>query len=148
MRSSGAMLLSSAATSSCAIALSSASFASCERYSKTVGGVLARQHAEDDDLVLEAQLGQQRGERRRRGGCASCRAAARSRGRAAPRRARRPAVPTWRIARERLVALRAVELLFHLRQRGSDDVVVVDVRADGLDGVEPERGESDRDRRA
>ena len=39
--------------------------------------------------------------------------------------------------RERLVALRAVQLLFHLRERRPDDVVVVDVRADGLDGVEP-----------
>ena len=45
---------------------------------------------------------------------------------------------TCRIAAERLVALRAGELLFHLRQRRSDDVVMVHVRADRLDGVEPE----------
>ena len=39
---------------------------------------------------------------------------------------------------ERLVAVGAGELLFHLGQCRPDDVVVVHVRADGLDGVEPE----------
>ena len=48
--------------------------------------------------------------------------------------------PPRRLAngRERLVALRAVQLLFHLRQRRPDDVVMVDVRSDGLRGVEPD----------
>ena len=39
---------------------------------------------------------------------------------------------------DRLLALWAVQLLFHLSQGGADHVVVVDVRADGLGDVEPE----------
>jgi len=39
---------------------------------------------------------------------------------------------------ERPVALRTVQLLFHLRQCRSDDVVMMDVRPDGFRRIEPE----------
>ena len=48
--------------------------------------------------------------------------------------------PSRRLAdgRERLVALRSVEFLFHLRKRCPDDVVMMDVRADGLGRIQPD----------
>ena len=48
--------------------------------------------------------------------------------------------PPGRLANgaERLVALLAVQLLFHLRERRPDDVVMVDVRSDGLRRIEPD----------
>ena len=39
---------------------------------------------------------------------------------------------------QRVVALRSRKLLFHLGECGPDDVVVVDVRPDGLGGIEPQ----------
>ena len=42
------------------------------------------------------------------------------------------------MAARRFVAFWAGELVFHLCQRCSDDVVVMHVWADGLDGVEPQ----------
>ena len=137
MRSSGAMLLSSAATSSCAIALSSASFASCTRYSKTAAASFRGMHAEDDDLIFEAELGQQRGEV---AGVPVAQHVAQPRVVAGAQHRRQFVGGPGHLAnrRERLVALRAGELLFHLFQRCSDDVVMMHVRADGFDGVEPE----------
>src|SRR5436190_3258115 len=41
-------------------------------------------------------------------------------------------------SRQRLGALIVCQLFFHLRQCRSDYVVVMNLRADGLDGVEPE----------
>ena len=40
--------------------------------------------------------------------------------------------------RDRLVTLGTGELLFHLFQRCSDDIVMMHVWTDGLDGVEPQ----------
>ena len=72
-----------------------------------------------------------------RAGCAPCRAAARSR--AVARSGRQFVGGTRDLADrgERLVALRAGELVFHLREGRPDDVVVVHVRTDRLDHVEP-----------
>ena len=112
------------------------------------GGVLARQHAEDDDLVLEAELGQERRRGRWRAGCAPCRAAARSRARGRTAASSSAGRATWRIDGQRVVALWSVQLLFHLRERGPDDVVVVHVRADRPSTRRATRGESDRDRAA
>ena len=137
MRSSGAMLLSSAATSSCAIALSSASLASCDEVLEDGRGVLARQHAEDDDLILEAELGQ---ERRDVAGVAVAHHVAQLRVVAGAQHRRQLVGRPRRLADggERLVALWSVQLLFHLRERCPDDVVMMHVRADGLGRVEPD----------
>ena len=136
MRSSGAMLFSSAATSSCAIALSSASCVFVRQVLEDGRGVLARQHAEDDDLVFDVRSVSTAA----RSPACRLRTMSRSRekSRCAHHRGKLVGGPRDLADRaERLVALRAVELLFHLRERRSDDVVVVHVRADGLDGVEP-----------
>ena len=113
MRSSGAMSFSSAATSSCAIAFSSVSFASCVEVLEDRGRILPRQHAEHDDLVLDAQLRQQRRELARMtvaDHVAQPRVVARTQHRGEfvgePGDLANDA--------QRLVALRSVELLFHL----------------------------------
>ena len=101
------------------------------------GGVLAGQHAEDHDLIFEVELGEQVGDVARV---------------AVPQHVAQPReVPRAHDRRQffgrscdvadrcdRVVALRSGKLLFHLRKRGPDDVVVVHVRPDGLDRVEPE----------
>ena len=132
------MLFSSAATSSCAIAFSSASLRFVRQVLEDRRGVLARQHAEDDDLILEA-------ERRSAASATSLGVpvaqhvaqprvvAGAKHGRRVRRRAARPR--GWPRAPRRVGA---GELLFHLCQCRSDDVVMMHVRADGLDGVEPE----------
>ena len=101
-----------------------------------LGGVLARQHAERDDLILEAELGEKR---RDVAGVAIAHhvaqlrvvAGAEDRGQLVGR----PGGLAYR--GERLVALWSVQLLFHLRERCSDDIVMVDVRADGPRRVQP-----------
>ena len=111
--------------------------ASWARYSKIVGGVLAREHAEHDDLILEAELGQ---ERRHVAGVAVAhhvpqlsvvaRAQHRCQLVGPPRR-----LPD---GRERVVALWSVQLLFHLDECCPDDIVMMDMRSDGLGRVEPD----------
>ncbi len=101
------------------------------------GGVLAGQDAKHHDLILEAELGQ---ERRHVARVAVAHhvaqpcvvAGAKDRGQLVGQ-------PGHLADRgERVVALWSVQLLFHLRKRCPDDVVVVHVRPDGLGRVEPD----------
>ena len=94
-------------------------------------------HAEDDDLVFDAE---RREQRRDVAGVAVAQHVAQPRVVAGAQH-RRELFGRPRLFPNRgdgLVALRTGELLFHLFQRCSDDVVVMHVRADGLDGVEPQ----------
>ena len=102
-----------------------------------LGGVLARQHAEDHHLVLEAELGQKR---RHVDRVAVAHHVPQLRVVAGAEDRRQLVGPPRRLAdgRERLVALLAVQLLFHLRERRPDDVVMMDVGSDGLGRVEPD----------
>ena len=101
------------------------------------GGVLPRQHAKDDDLIFEAQRRQQRGDV---AGVPIAQHVAQPRVVAGAEHRGQFVGGPGDVAdrRERLVAFGTGELLFHLRQRCSDDVVMVHVRTDGLDGVEPQ----------
>ena len=56
MRSSGAMLLSSAATSSCRHRLQQRFLLVARQVLEDGGGVLPRQHAEGDDLIFDAEV--------------------------------------------------------------------------------------------
>ncbi len=79
-----------------------------------VGGVLARQHAEHDDLILEAELGQ---ERRHVAGVAIAHHVPQLGVVARAQHRRQLVGPPRRLpdGRERVVALWSVQLLFHLR---------------------------------
>ena len=100
-------------------------------------GILPRKHPEHDDLVFETELGQ---ERRNVAGVPIAHQ-----------------IPQLRVVSgakdwselvgspggltnrgEGLIALRAVQLLFHLSEGCSDDIVVVHVWADGLGRLEPD----------
>ena len=74
MRSSGAISFSSAATSSCAIALSSVSCCVEGEILERRRGVLARQEPEHDDLILDTEVAEQAASVRA-AGCESCPAA-------------------------------------------------------------------------
>ncbi len=100
-------------------------------------GVLPRQQSENDDLILEAEVGEDLGEVVRRT-IADHVAQLRE---VSPPHDRRKLVGRTRHAPDGLegpVALWARELLFHLRQCRPDDVVMVHMGPDGLRGVEPE----------
>ena len=108
-------------------------------------GVLARQHPEDHDLIFQAERREQRGDIARvtvPQHVAQSRVVAGSNDRrqffGGPR--------DLTDGLDRRIALRSGKLLFHLSEGGSDDVVVMDVGPDGLDGVEPETMNRDRDR--
>ena len=100
-------------------------------------GVLARQHAEDDHLVFQAQCRQ---ERRDIAGVPVAEHVAKPRVVAGAKHRGEflggPRLVSDR--RDSIVALGTVELLFHLFQRCSDDVVVMHVGTDALHGVEPQ----------
>ena len=101
------------------------------------GGILPREHAEHHDLVLEAELGQ---ERRHVARVPIAHHVSQLRVVAGAKDGGQLVGQPGRLANgaERLVALWSVQLLFHLRERRPDDVVVVDVRADGLRRIEPD----------
>ena len=130
-------MFSSSATSSCAIAFSSASFDSCDEVLEHRRGIFPRHDAEDDHLVFEAERGEEGGDvagmpvaehvpqpRVVAGAKNLCELFGRTR--LFPNR------------RDRLVTLGTSELLFHLFQRCSDDIVMMHMWTDGLDGVEPQ----------
>ncbi len=101
------------------------------------GGILPREHAKDDDLVFEAERRQQRGDVAR---VPIAQHVAQARVVAGAKHRReflgRPRLLSDR--RHGLVTLGTGELLFHLCQRCSDDVVMMHVWTDRLDGVEPQ----------
>ena len=104
---------------------------------ENLGRVLARQDAEDNDLILDAELGQERGHV---AGVAVAHDVPQLSVVAGAKHGRELVGPSRRLAdgRERLVALRSVEFLFHLRKRCPDDVVMMDVRANGLGRIQPD----------
>ena len=89
------------------------------------------------DLILERQVGQHRGQVARR---AVAHHVAQPREVALANDRGELVGGARRVAHalQRRVAVRAVELLFHMGQCRSHDVAMVHVRADGLGGVEPE----------
>ena len=94
-------------------------------------------HAEDDHLVFDAE---RREQRRDVAGVAVAQHVAQP-GVVAGAKHRRELFGRPRFFPNRgdgLVTLRTGELLFHLFQRCSDDVVMMHVRTDGLDRVEPQ----------
>ncbi len=101
------------------------------------GGILAGQHTEHDDLVFETELGQER----RDVACVPIAHQVPQLGVVSSAKDRSELVGSpggLADGGEGLVALWAVQLLFHLGERCSDDIVVVHVRADGLGRVEPD----------
>ncbi len=101
------------------------------------GSVLPREHTKDDDLVFEAEGRQQRGDVTR---VPIPQHVAQARVVAGPKH-RDEFLGRPRLLADRgngLVTLGTGELLFHLCQRCSDDVVMMHMWTDRLDGVEPQ----------
>ena len=101
------------------------------------GSVLPRKHAEHHDLILDAELGQKR---RKVAGVPIAHHVAQLRIVAGAKHGGQLVGRPGRPANggERLVALLSVQLLFHLRECCSDDIVMVHMRPDDLRRVEPD----------
>ena len=131
------MLLSSPATSSCAIAFSSASLRLEGEVLEDRRSVLPREHAEDHDLIFQTQ---RRQERRNVAGVPVAQHVAQPRVVAGTKHRSQFLGGPCHVSDcgEGLVTFGAGELLFHLRERCSDDIVMMQVWPDGLDRVEPQ----------
>ena len=101
------------------------------------GRILAGEHAEHHHLVLEAELRQKR---RHVDRVAIAHHVPQLRVVAGAKDGRQLVGPPGRLANgpEGLVALLAVQLLFHLRERRPDDVVMMDMWSDGFGRIEPD----------
>ena len=137
MRSSGAMLFSSAATSSCAIAFRRDSCDSYDRYSNTADASLRGRSRKTTTWSSIDEIGEDRREIAR---VPVANHVAQARKVACPDHGRkfigRPCHTANRV--HRVIALGTVQLLFHLREGCPDHVVMVHVRANGLHRVEPQ----------
>ena len=102
-----------------------------------LGGVLARQDPEDDHLILDTELGQHGGDV---GGVPIAHHVAQPREVSIAHDGGQLVRRSGHLADrgQRVLALRSRKLLLHLDEGGPDDVVVVDVRPDGLGGIAPQ----------
>ena len=136
MRSSGAMLLSRVADVFLRHRLQQRFLRFLRQVLEYRRGILPRHDAKDDHLVFEAELGQKR---RHVAGVAIAKHVSQPRVVARAKHGGKlvGGASHFSDRRDRVVALRPGQLLFHLFQRCSDDVVMVHVWTDRLDGVEP-----------
>ena len=100
-------------------------------------GIFSREHAEDDDLVLDSERSEQFGEL---AGVPVPHHVAQAGVVAAVQHRRELLGGTSRLAERRqcLVPVGTGELLFHLCQSRTNDIMVMDVRAHRLDGIQPD----------